>query len=660
MAGVESPLDTTNGTLKVNTVALNGKDPQRKRGSSFSLSYFDEDDEGSVEKEEPSKPPLPAIAEKKESPQITPAHSVSPPPAVVEEQENESTPQEEEEKEEIEEEVPAKGREELMCLFTPDSFPHLKELALEGKLNNTSLRGVTWRVLLGVLSTDTSMWADQIQKHRAKFVKIRDTHVIDPHQKAPVDSELDKFNPLSQHEENPWNQYFQNAELQKEITHDVLRTYQGNPFFDKASTKEILTQLLFLYAKENSSTRYIQGMNELLAPILYVLNSEKVKCSESPSIFDIVSDEKYLVHDTYTLFSHLLKIVGRWFAPLKSGNSPVQSKKDALLEEKLYFGTGQADESTNLQIVQQCRHIHYNLLNEVEPHLSRYLRDLQIEPHLYMLRWVRILLTQVFALPDVLIIWDGIFAFGNNAVLLDWLCVAMLVTIRHLVLGQDYSRCMQLLFNYPQDQDVRVLVKTALTLYTKFQQQRQISPAKSSSSNLSAPKPTTNTVTVKPATSAKPIPPKPSATTPQAPRSSPPVLRERAPSPPKDPQYPQLFQEPLPRAPAPPSAPQKQKSILQQIFSPDGSVVSAGNEEAQYLRNTAAHMANRLERVLFLLGSLQSTPESEETVKLASEEVAQVRAILHEASEYKQHAERVREDPEHRPPQAVPAKAMKK
>ena len=48
----------------------------------------------------------------------------------------------------------------------------------------------------------------------------------------------------------------------------------------------------------------------------------------SPSIFDIVSDEKYLVHDTYTLFSHLLKIVGRWFAPLKSGNSPVQSKKD--------------------------------------------------------------------------------------------------------------------------------------------------------------------------------------------------------------------------------------------------------------------------------------------------------------------------------------------
>jgi hypothetical protein len=147
MAGVQPPLDhspATNGTLKVNSIASKGK--ERKRGSSFSLSYFEEDEEDSiekvVEKEEPPKPP-PAIVEKKDSPQISsPPTESSQPAGSVEQEESEDPAEEEEEKEE----APARGREDLMCLFTPDSFPHVKELALEGKLNNTNLRGVTWRV----------------------------------------------------------------------------------------------------------------------------------------------------------------------------------------------------------------------------------------------------------------------------------------------------------------------------------------------------------------------------------------------------------------------------------------------------------------------------------------------------------------------------------
>ncbi len=48
------------------------------------------------------------------------------------------------------------------------------------------------------------------------------------------------------------------------------------------------------------------------------------------------------------------------------------------------------------------------------------------------------------------------FAWGRQLELLDWLCVAMLETVRHLILGKDFSNCMQTLFSYPQVSDPKI------------------------------------------------------------------------------------------------------------------------------------------------------------------------------------------------------------
>jgi len=55
------------------------------------------------------------------------------------------------------------------------------------------------------------------------------------------------------------------------INLDISRTYQDKELFQSTEIKEILKNVLFIWAKENKETAYRQGMNELLAVILFAI-----------------------------------------------------------------------------------------------------------------------------------------------------------------------------------------------------------------------------------------------------------------------------------------------------------------------------------------------------------------------------------------------------
>jgi hypothetical protein len=112
-------------------------------------------------------------------------------------------------------------------LLSEEGMRILRERALSGDLFDTSIRGICWRVcgfnfvvyptnlqpqhaylavkvFMGVLSHDPTTWKKDIAKHRAIFESIRDKHIFDPHSHA-ANAELEKNNPLSQHEEVMYN-----------------------------------------------------------------------------------------------------------------------------------------------------------------------------------------------------------------------------------------------------------------------------------------------------------------------------------------------------------------------------------------------------------------------------------------------------------------------
>jgi len=55
------------------------------------------------------------------------------------------------------------------------------------------------------------------------------------------------------------------------INLDISRTYQDKELFQSTAIKEVLKNVLFIWAKENKETAYRQGMNELCAVILFAI-----------------------------------------------------------------------------------------------------------------------------------------------------------------------------------------------------------------------------------------------------------------------------------------------------------------------------------------------------------------------------------------------------
>jgi TBC1 domain family protein 5 len=74
--------------------------------------------------------------------------------------------------------------------------------------------------------------------------------------------------------------FFQNVELEREINQDIDRTYPEHEFFQQQSVKDIMLRILFIYARQNPQLSYKQGMHELLAPLLYILDRESFKFPE--------------------------------------------------------------------------------------------------------------------------------------------------------------------------------------------------------------------------------------------------------------------------------------------------------------------------------------------------------------------------------------------
>ena len=53
------------------------------------------------------------------------------------------------------------------------------------------------------------------------------------------------------------------------------------PFFRQKDIQDVMTNVLFVWSKVNPDVSYRQGMHELLAPILYVLEQDKVDPEEA-------------------------------------------------------------------------------------------------------------------------------------------------------------------------------------------------------------------------------------------------------------------------------------------------------------------------------------------------------------------------------------------
>ena len=146
-------------------------------------------------------------------------------------------------------------------------------------------------------------------------------------------------------------------------------------------------QILFVFAKLHSRVSYRQGMHEILAILLRTVDYDSIELQHDDKAGDLLSqntayviDRAFVAHDAFALYSALMTRMLELYDPSLSvhvpQHQPVQS------------------------IVARCADI-YDLLKEHDPELWHLLDDLQIEPQMWGLKWLRLLFSREFDMSDV-------------------------------------------------------------------------------------------------------------------------------------------------------------------------------------------------------------------------------------------------------------------
>ncbi|XP_037806755.1 TBC1 domain family member 5 [Lucilia sericata] len=359
-------------------------------------------------------------------------------------------------------------QEWLQLLKTLDDKPEtIRDLAFEGHLKISKFRSVYWSLLLRVLNEDHRTWCLQREQQRKCYEKLKQEFAKNPHQ---LDGNLSNENddPLSQSSQSVWNQYFSDQELFAVIRQDVVRTFPGVDFFRKPLVQNSMCNILFYYAREHPYMCYRQGMHEILAPVIFVMYGdhqsllhfrEIAKDVEIDNTLLNVLNPSYLEADSYFIFSRIMASIESYYrvsnnlpTKLNGANSPLSTSE---IENNPNY-------SSEIEVVGQLNLIRDKILAKEDLHLHNYLMKLDIPLHIFGIRWLRLLFGREFALLDLLVLWDAIFADSDRFDLPNYIVVAMLIRIRDKLLLSDYTTCLTYLMRYPTNVDISLILRHAL------------------------------------------------------------------------------------------------------------------------------------------------------------------------------------------------------
>jgi len=228
--------------------------------------------------------------------------------------------------------------------------------------------------------------------------------------------------------------YFKDNSILREIENDIHRTFPDLHFFQIGNSESYhgfnsiqnehyksMRRILFVFAKLNTAICYVQGMNEILAHIYYVFAND--------------TDKEWKAHaeaDSFFCFTNLMSLIrDNYIRDLDCTDKGIQFQMTALS----------------------------NLFLDIDRELWVNMEEKQLLPQYYSFRWITLLLSQEFELPDVLRLWDTLFSDGEEHLLeyLRYLCVAMLINIRDRILDDDFSDVLKLLQSYPPCDVTKIL-----------------------------------------------------------------------------------------------------------------------------------------------------------------------------------------------------------
>ena len=257
-----------------------------------------------------------------------------------------------------------------------DNDSGLRKLCWKGV--PTKHRAECWKLLTGYLPTSRSRREQDLQRKRQEY-----------------HDQISQFFSDASPSNNNTRTSTEFDSQQKVIRKDVPRTAPTLPFFQDPLLQGVLERILTLWSLRHPTPGYVQGMNDVATPFLYVFLCDSIERSY------ILSDKEGVVAEGIELLKASPEILANAEA---DAYWCLNRMLDAVQDNYTDHQPGIQNKMAKLD----------RLMLQVTPRLARHFAQEEIHSLQYAFRYINCLFVREFPLPIVVRLWDTFFSEGDD------------------------------------------------------------------------------------------------------------------------------------------------------------------------------------------------------------------------------------------------------
>ena len=243
--------------------------------------------------------------------------------------------------------------------------------------------------------------AKSTDRHLLEMINkdVNRTHAFFHFFSKPVNNNIKlnqkELNSINSHKNNLIYQDFKQLYTKGRKKDDILK-YETH--------SDVLERLLYIYSKVNKDVGYIQGMNEIIAPIYYCYSLDKTCELEN------------IEADTFWSFSSLMDDIKKYFININN------KEKGGICDKINLFEL---------------------MVSKIHKEIFIKFQNYNIRIFHFAFRWINLFFSQQFFLPDLMRIWDTIFCEDDRYYFVYYFGLAILEYKKNKLLGKKFYETVE-------------------------------------------------------------------------------------------------------------------------------------------------------------------------------------------------------------------------
>ncbi len=361
----------------------------------------------------------------------------------------------------------------LLAIKTNDIKSLKKECYIGLPDDNPCLRALVWKYNLKYLPKDITKWEKVLKMKREEYKEIKNAFLLRLKEEFKIFEELENSD---ENKKDKLKKISENTDrvLLETINKDINRTHSqfdffSKPVFDDTEMKnedllnliqqkkditynnfkeiygkgqnflkynknethaDVIERILYIYSKLNKDVNYVQGMNELIAPIYFSFFIDNNELEEKK--VDIENIEA----DSFWCFSNLIGEIKNIFIKEKDnevdGIFYIINKFEKLIE------------SYDIELYNLFKNNNISFI-----HIS--------------FRWFSLFFSQDFLLPDTLRLWDIFFCEENKLYFVYYFSLGLLIYKKNKIINKDFFGIVKELQNL-EDVDIEKVIEIGIKI----------------------------------------------------------------------------------------------------------------------------------------------------------------------------------------------------